>query len=310
MGILILGTNIITAAIVTGLFFYKKLTEYLLAFWVIFIGKIILISTILSLVKRLNPLWFLIVSVLFLAFTLIPIFLTKKSIRIPRFNIFNKLSFFLHEKTLLIFGIGWAALVAASLIFTVTTPIFNYDSIYYHIPRVVQWSQNQSLGHFFTNDFRQTTFPINASVIVLYIRMISGGYTLLKLMGWFSTLLSCVGVYALSKQFGFGKKASIFSMFLFFTLPMVMLQSSTTQNDIFNLSFILCAIYFLFEYIKKDQIIFIVLSGMAFGISAGSKYTVAFIIPGVILAMIIYYIKNKHLFNFKTVYNLGSTSTN
>jgi 4-amino-4-deoxy-L-arabinose transferase-like glycosyltransferase len=302
-GIIILISNVSVAVAVSLAFFNKQIVAFFLSFWALLTAQIVAISLLLSFAKLLAPLYYMVLSVF--VFLAVFYWLKKQKRRIHfDFDIKSKIGEIKSDKILAFFVIGVIGLFVLNLIYALTIPVFNADSLNYHVPRVVQWLQNRQVGHYFTIDHRQTSFPLNSSMILMWTRMVGGGYWLLNISQWFSALVACTGIYAIAKQIGFSKKQAIFGAGIFFTMPMVILQSSTPQNDIVLTSFTLVAIYFLIEYVFNKQFIYLLISGLAFGIATGTKYTIAFAIPGVILYLLVIFIKNKHLFNFKLLFRI------
>ena len=84
--------------------------------------------------------------------------------------------------TMLILFLGFIA---------VSTPTTNWDSLTYHLPRVMHWIQQQSVEHFPTGNTRQLEFAPWSAFVVTNLHLLSGNDRLDNLVQWFA-MLTCV----------------------------------------------------------------------------------------------------------------------
>ena len=54
---------------------------------------------------------------------------------------------------------------AFMIFFALKTPLYNWDSMCYHLTRVAMWAQNHSVGHYATLDLREISSPVLGSFI-------------------------------------------------------------------------------------------------------------------------------------------------
>jgi 4-amino-4-deoxy-L-arabinose transferase-like glycosyltransferase len=124
-----------------------------------------------------------------------------------------------------------AAVAALTLAIAIIAAPNNWDSMVYHLSRVAHWVQNGSVAHYPTPVTRQLIFPVFAEYQIAHLQILSGGDHLAQLPQWLS-MLSCAAIVSLiCKRLGGGTSAQIFSVFFTTTLPMGILQSTTSQND-------------------------------------------------------------------------------
>jgi len=98
-----------------------------------------------------------------------------------------------------------------------------------------------------------------------------------QFLGAIVTVLSVIGIARLLK---FSRAQSLFVGLFFACIPLVWMQSSTTQNDLIAAGVLLPAIYFFFLGIEHRQKSMLVLSGLALGVAMGTKQTLFFYLPG------------------------------
>lgn len=60
------------------------------------------------------------------------------------------------------------------LILAFLTVPYNWDSMTYHLPRMMQWVQNKSVAHYAANDVRQLASPVLAEFINVQVYLLSG----------------------------------------------------------------------------------------------------------------------------------------
>ncbi len=127
--------------------------------------------------------------------------------------------------------VGLALIVATIGIIAWVSPPNNWDSMTYHMSRVVHWIQNRSVANYPTNILRQLHQNPWAEFAILNFQVLSGGDRLANLIQWFSMMGAALGVSLLAKQLGADSRGQIFAAVASVTIPMGILQGSSTQND-------------------------------------------------------------------------------
>ncbi len=118
--------------------------------------------------------------------------------------------------------------VACSAIFS--TPN-NWDSMTYHLPRVAHWVDQQSVHFYVTHNLRQLYLGPWAEFAILHLRVLSGTDRLSALVQFAAMLGSLVGVSRIARRAGADRTGQIFAAVCCVTIPMGILQASSTQND-------------------------------------------------------------------------------
>lgn len=188
--------------------------------------------------------------------SIILIFLYIRSIRKDKENISNPAPN--TEKPIylliLLFGIvlvaGTVGLIAA------IAPTNNWDSMAYHLPRVVHWMQNRSVAHYPTNYLAQLYQSPWAEFTIMNFQILSGGDRLANLVQWFSMVGSAIGVSSIAKELGANLLGQIFSSVVAVTIPMGILQASSTKNDYAVCFWLVCLAYFILKSLKSKITIF------------------------------------------------------
>jgi hypothetical protein len=145
------------------------------------------------------------------------------------------------------------------------SPPMTWDSLSYHLSRIVHWVQNKSVWHYMTGIERQNSFAPGSEFLTLNIFLLIGSDRFAAFTEWFSMLGSLVGVSLLAKQLGVNKLGQLFSVLFAATVPMGIVQASSTISDYVVTLWVICMFCEVFEFsIHKHSGFF-----FYFGLSAG-----------------------------------------
>jgi hypothetical protein len=181
----------------------------------------------------------------------------------------------------LMIGLAYALLAVVNLL----VPPNNMDSMVYHLSRVAFWIQHQTLAPWPTPNLTQTIYPPNVELGSLWSMLFLRRDILAGFVQWFSALSAMVSVFGLGRTFGFSRPASAFASFVYLILPMIILQSTTTQNDLTLAAMITTMAYLLMLGLKTGHREMLILSGAAMGLALGMKLPAVLVLPGFGLGM-------------------------
>ncbi|HEY0781448.1 MAG TPA: hypothetical protein VGE98_03260, partial [Thermoanaerobaculia bacterium] len=133
------------------------------------------------------------------------------------------------ERLLLLAAVAASAVL---LVVAVLAPPNTYDSMTYHMTRVVHWIQDGSLAHFPTANLRQIQYPPFAELCILHLQLLTGGDRLANLPQWLALVGGAAGVSRLAGLLGAGLAGQLAAALFALTLPMGIAQASGTQNDL------------------------------------------------------------------------------
>ncbi len=170
-----------------------------------------------------------------------------------------------------------------------------WDSMTYHLPRVMHWIQNGNVDHYPTHNDRQLGLSPLGEYCDLHLKLLSSYDPLVNLVQWFSMLGSVITSSLITKECGGKKRMQIIAAFFTAAIPMGILQSNSTQNDYVVGFFIVCSILFLFKSIKSnfaisDTLLFIICCCLAVT-AKGTAFVL--LLPVVIIWIILSLIKLK-----------------
>jgi hypothetical protein len=123
-------------------------------------------------------------------------------------------------------------------------PPNNWDSLDYHMSRVMYWIQYQSIAHYPTHILYQIARPPWAEWTILHFQILSGGDRFANLVQWLAMMGSIVGISLIAKQLGANGYSQILAAVIGSTIPMGILQASSTQNDYVQAFWLVCLVHF------------------------------------------------------------------
>ncbi|MFA7658936.1 MAG: glycosyltransferase family 39 protein [Candidatus Gastranaerophilaceae bacterium] len=187
-----------------------------------------------------------------------------KNIKLP---LFPKLDIYLKIMCI----IAGVYIVATGLTAIVAAPN-NYDSMTYHMARIIHWMQNSSIAHYPTGILRQLYSGPLAEFNIMHFQILSGGDRFANLVQWLAMLGSITGVSLIAKLLGANIRGQIFASMLTLSIPMGILQATSTQNDLVVSFWLVCFVYYLLKTTQVDDNRSIIINSFACGASLGLAF--------------------------------------
>ena len=141
--------------------------------------------------------------------------------------------------------------IALVAITAILSPPNTYDSLTYHMPRVMHWVQQKSVHHYPTGNDRQLWNSPWSEFAIAQTVILSGGDRLANLVQFGSMLVGLAAVSLIAKQFGAGPRGQFLAAMVAATIPMAVLQGSSTQTD-WNVScWVVCLLATLIDAVQN-----------------------------------------------------------
>ncbi|MBR8839347.1 MAG: glycosyltransferase family 39 protein [Stigonema ocellatum SAG 48.90 = DSM 106950] len=234
------------------------------------------ITEVLSLGRLLTFYW-LIGIWLLIDFVLIFIYFRffRKSNRLSNQRSDLKLSSF---SSLLLCGVAFIV-ATVGLTALIASPN-NWDSMSYRLARVVHWIQNHSVAYYPTSYLPQLYQKPWSEFTIMHFQILSGGDHFANLVQWFSMVGCIIGVSLIAKQIGADFRGQVLSAVICATIPMGILQGSSTQGDYVVSFWLVCFVYYVLLALPERKISANLLKlgaslGLAF-FTKGTSYIYAF----------------------------------
>jgi len=170
---------------------------------------------------------------------------------------------------------GIASYLALTALVAFLAPPNTFDSLNYHMARVVHWVQDQSLRHFITGlDIQNNNTP-GAEMAILHTFVLAGGDGWSNFIAWAAFAGSAVGAAWIAGNLGALKSGQRLAAVFAVTLPMGIAQASSSMNDGVAAFWLLCAAAEIVSFGKTSEPIGLLFLGLAAGEAFLTKATAA-----------------------------------
>jgi hypothetical protein len=221
-------------------------------------------------------------------------FVNKKNI-IPKKNIFD---FF---KSNLLCSILIVFLLLLIFIQGIIYPPNNYDSMTYHMSRIIHWISNSSVNHYPSHIIRQLYQPPFSEFVIMHFNLLSKNDYYSNSVQFFF-LIGIINLFFLIRKHLFLNNSNkLFLIVLLISIPELVLQSSSTQNDIVVSFFIISSIFYLFEIKDNNSLYNSILFSLSIGFAFLTKGT-AYIFCLPIIIIYFYFLVFKFNFQLKNLF--------
>lgn len=277
--------------LITGLgySFSRNLKEYLLGSTLGFCVFIVITTELLSFFDCLNltclgTVWGLVFILLIYFFfkkkkeILVEINSKKRTIK----TLFS--SFRRYEKAL----VGIIILFIMVLFFQgVAYPPNNWDSLTYHMSRIMYWIGNENVNHFPSHILRHLYQPPFAEYFILHVNLLNGNDYFSNSIQLFFLVHTVLAIWALLDCFKFSWFYKLLAAFLAITIPSVLLQATTTKNDIVCSFFIITVLFFCIKSYRHYSLKNLLLLGLSIGLAFLTKGTAYLYLAPILLGFAI-----------------------
>jgi len=167
-----------------------------------------------------------------------------------------------------------------------------WDSMTYHLTRMAYYIQQGDLSFYDANYWAQVVHPKNATVLLAFSYVSSGGNeNLTQIVQFSSYWVSVAAVYGISRSIGHSRPASLLSALTFGLLINSLMESTTAQNDLLLAALSAAALYFLFRATQAQNTRLLFPSALALGMAIGVKESVLLVLPSLGLVAIYLFLR-------------------
>jgi 4-amino-4-deoxy-L-arabinose transferase-like glycosyltransferase len=152
-------------------------------------------------------------------------------------------------------------------------PPNNWDSMTYHMSRAAHWIQNQSVLPYPTNIPRQINYPPWAEYAIAHFQILSHSDQWANLIQWLSMIGCAMAVSLLARFFKADAGTQILTALITVTIPMGILQGSSTQNDYVLSFWLLNFIILWITSLRRSSWQYTLLAGVSLGLCFLTKGT-------------------------------------
>ncbi|PTX91629.1 hypothetical protein [Opitutus sp. ER46] len=176
---------------------------------------------------------------------------------------------------------GIVVYVVGTGVIAIVAPPNTWDVMEYHLPKVMHWIQNGSIGFYPTAIPRQNHLAPGAEFAVLHLHLLAGSDRFTNLVAWFSMLGCAIGVSLITRRLGANLLAQVVATAFTVTLPMGIMQASSAQTDYVAAFWFVSFVYFLLRLLAAPALSWPLLLAMsaALGLAVFTKATAYLLAP-------------------------------
>ena len=275
-----------------ALFRIKQIPRYICVFFIILIAEIILTGNILGLLEQLNNrgMWLFVQGIILCLGWFVWFFGKRPSLFSFQINKLYWRELHKFQKFILItlgtvLFAGYCILIYLILV----VPPNNNDSMLVHLVRVGYWLQHGSFKPWDSFIQRQVIYPFNAQIVLLWSILFHLTDQFAAFLQFFSVLFTSLGIYCIAREIGGNRFQSALSGLFYLSFPQVILQATTTQDDLVITCFLILGTYFFLRwygqsYKDKNDLL---LASISLMISIGIKPTAFYFFIGFVIFILI-----------------------
>ena len=172
-------------------------------------------------------------------------------------------------------------------------PPTNYDSMTYHMARVMHWIQNHNINFYPTANLRQLHQNPWTEYAILHLQILNKGDLFANSVQWLFMIGNIIGASLIAKELKASNRGQLFASVFCATIPMAILQGSSTQTDGAVSFWLLSFIYFVLLIRNKVNVYWSFGAGIALGLALLTKATAyVFAFPFLVWLVISLFVKN------------------
>lgn len=181
--------------------------------------------------------------------------------------------------------LGVAVIALAVAVTALVAPPNTWDSLTYHMVRVLYWMQNQSVAHYPSHELRQLYMQPGSEYFLLHCQVLSDGDHFANFMQWLTMVGSMIGVSLVAKHLGAGPYGQLFAAVVCATIPMGILQASSSRNDYCVSFWLVCFAYYILRGKAQPSSNSLFLGGASLGLALLTKAMAYLFAPPLLLLL-------------------------
>jgi hypothetical protein len=168
------------------------------------------------------------------------------------------------------------------------SPPNTFDSLNYHMSRVVHWAQDRAIHHYASGVEFQNTHAPGAEIAILNADVLSGSDRFANFVQWFAMLGSLMAAGGIAKMLDAGRRGQWLAAVFAVTIPVGIAEASSTMTDYVTAFWLMCTLSEIMFFWREKSLVSLPLIGMAAGLAFLTKpIAAAYLLPmGVLLIVL------------------------
>lgn len=149
---------------------------------------------------------------------------------------------------------------------------YSYDGNYYHLPAIIDYIQDEKID-ITENTLWNNVYPQNIELISMFFMMFTKSIFMVRMPQIVFAILGVLVVYRLLRSLNYEKSTCVICSILYYTMPFIISQITTTYIDGIVSTLFITLLYFLIKILKERKIKYEILYFMVLSIFMGTKGT-------------------------------------
>lgn len=128
------------------------------------------------------------------------------------------------------------------------------DNMFHRLPKIMHWIQNGNVDQFATGTLMELHYAQLVEYMNMHIYLLSGSDRLMSIIQAGAYICSGCCVYGIGRKLNASSKFAWFGVWIFFLIPIVVIETVTTQTDVVAGVYLLSFVYFLMDFIGADKL--------------------------------------------------------
>ena len=191
-----------------------------------------------------------------------------------------------HPLVALVVGLVVVALGLQAVLAVAVAPN-ETDSLAYHLPRAAYWVQFHTALQYQPGSLDDPTqsHPPNAELLVAWTMALSRSDAYAQLVQWLAMIGAIATIFAGARMVGLPRPQAAFGAAVFALMPIPLIQSATTQNDLLLTFLLIAALVFAVTGLRQRARAPLLVAALAAGLAVGTKLDFVFIAPAALLIL-------------------------
>ena len=276
----------LTGALVAAVLGVRSVVGFALAAWAVAWAEVVAVSLLLSIPGWLRGATLGAAIVVCLAIALLVWLAAGRPRLLPPAPTLQLLRAALRDRVVAVTAAAAVAALGYMLIAALAIPEVDWDSHFYHLPRMALWAQEHGVGYIANvPDPRLNGMPVHAEIAGLATMLISGSDRYVWLVQFTSLLAAALAIVGVARRFGARPDAAVFAGLSFVLFPVVLLQAPTALNDLALVAPLTAATYFALGTTRAD----LALMALTLALAVGTKFTALLVLPLLVLVVFVFH---------------------
>jgi hypothetical protein len=174
-------------------------------------------------------------------------------------------------------------------------PPNNSDSMHTHLARIMYWLQQGSFKQLNCFSIFARIYPFDNNLNMLWTILMTGTDKFVGFIQYFAGIFCAIAIFGMVRVLGGSKRTGVIISLLWMTFTENVFQATTPQNDLVITALFTICIFLFFQFVKTRNFEDLFFSGLALGLSFGTKETMFMMGLGILIMLALFILKDKGL---------------